>query len=108
MSPTVGLRPTRLHWLLGLMIEPSVSEPSVAVASPIAPAIPLPELEPDGLPRGTYGLVPCPPRPQNPEGTVPRQFAHSERLVFPRRIAPAARSLAATVDSPSTTEPSRA
>ena len=90
------------------MIEPSVSEPSVAAASPTAPAIPLPELEPDGLPSGTYGFVPCPPRPQNPDGTVPRQFAHSDRLVFPSRIAPAARSFPATVASPATTDPSRA
>lgn len=108
VSPTVGLMPTMLLWLLGEMIDPSVSDPSDPAASPIAIATPLPELDPDGFPSGTYGFVHCPARPQKPEGILPRQCAHSERLALPRRIAPAARSLADTVASSGTTEPWRA
>ena len=48
--------------LLGHTIDPSVSEPSAPAASPIALAIPLPELEPHGSPRGTYGLLADPRR----------------------------------------------
>ena len=90
------------------MIDPSVSVPRAAAASPIAVPIPLPELDPDGSPSGTYGLVAWPPRPENPDGTLPRKCAHSERFAFPRRIAPAARSFAATCASRGTTDPSRA
>lgn len=102
----LGLIPTTLFALLGSTIDPSVSVPSVAAVSPIAAAIPLPKLEPDGLPSGTYGLDACPPRAENPEGTpAPRKFAHWERFALPRRIAPAARSFAATCASRGTTEP---
>lgn len=86
-------------------MDPSVSEPKQAAASPIAEEIPLPELDPDGSPSGTYGLVDCPPRPEKPDGTLPRKFAHSLRFALPRMIAPAARSLAATPASRGTTEP---
>ena len=97
--------PTRLFLPLGHTIDPSVSEPSAAAASPIALATPLPELEPHGSPRGTYGALVWPPRPEKPEGTFPRKLAHSERFAFPSRIAPAARSLAATCASRGTMEP---
>lgn len=70
--------------------------------------IPLPELEPDGSPSGTYGLDAWPPLPEKPDGTRPRKLAHSLRLALPRMIAPAARSLAATVASRGTTEPNNA
>ena len=41
-----------------------------------------------------------PPRPDQPlVEKKERKFAHSERLVLPRMTAPAARSLAATVES---------
>lgn len=108
ISPTVGLIPTKLFLLLGLKIDPSVSLPRAPAARPIAELIPLPELEPDGSAFGKYGFVACPPRPENPEGTFPRKFAHSLRLAFPRRIAPDFRSFAATVASRGTTEPRRA
>ena len=97
--------PTRLFLPLGHTIDPSVSEPSAAAASPIALATPLPELEPHGSPKGTYGPLVWPPRPEKPEGKFPRKFAHSERVAFPSRIAPAARSLAATCASRGTMEP---
>ena len=108
VSPTVGLIPTKLLLLLGEIIEPSVSVPSAPALSPIALAMPLPELEPDGSPSRTYGLVACPPRPEKPEGTLPRKCAHSERLAFPRMIAPAARNFEATCASRGTIEPSSA
>ena len=108
VRPTVGLMPTKLLKLLGHTIDPSVSVPSAAAASPIALPMPLPELDPHGSPRGTYGLLACPPRPEKPEGTMPRKFAHSDRLAFPSRIAPAARSAAATWASRGTTDPRRA
>ena len=47
-----------------------------------------------------YGLWVSPPRPDQPlVEWVERKFAHSDRLVLPRMIAPAARSFAATVES---------
>ena len=97
--------PTKLLNSLGDTIEPSVSEPKAAAQRPIAVPMPLPELEPDGFPRGTYGLDDCPPRPEKPDGTFPRKLAHSLRFALPRRIAPAARSRAATPASRGTTEP---
>ena len=47
--PRVGLRPTRLCAHDGLRMDPSVSVPTVTVASPSAAAVPLPELEPLGV-----------------------------------------------------------
>lgn len=57
VRPTVGLIPTTLFLLLGDTIEPSVSDPSVPAARPIAAEIPLPLLEPEGSTSGKYGLV---------------------------------------------------
>lgn len=108
VNPTVGLIPTKLLLLLGDTIDPSVSDPNAPAVRPIEVPIPLPELDPEGSPKGTYALDDCPPLPEKPEGTFPRKFAHSLRLAFPRMIAPAARSFAATVASLGTTEPSNA
>ena len=108
VRPTVGFIPTKLLISLGDTIEPSVSEPKAAAHSPMAVPIPLPELDPEGSPRGTYGLLDCPPLPENPDGTFPRKLAHSLRFAFPNRIAPAARNFAATWASRGTTEPRRA
>lgn len=108
VKPTVGLRPTILFLSLGEIIEPSVSVPKAPAASPMAEHTPLPELEPDGLPFTRYGLVHCPPRPENPAGTLPRMADHSLRDAFPRRMAPAERSLAATIASRGTTDPTSA
>jgi hypothetical protein len=41
--------PTTLVAEAGLIIDPSVSEPSVPAARPAAAAVPEPELEPDGV-----------------------------------------------------------
>lgn len=48
----VGLIPTMLFLLLGETMEPSVSDPREAAASPTAIATPLPELEPEASPFG--------------------------------------------------------
>lgn len=52
VKPTVGLIPTRLFRLLGRTIDPVVSLPNEAAASPMAVAMPLPELEPNGSTSG--------------------------------------------------------
>ena len=58
-------------------------------------AAPEPELEPQGLRSREYGFLVCPPRLLHPlTERVDLKFAHSLRLVFPKRMAPAARSLA--------------
>jgi len=47
-----------------------------------------------------YGLLVCPPRPDQPLiDSKDRKFAHSERFVLPRMTAPPARKFAATVES---------
>jgi hypothetical protein len=61
----------------------------------MALAMALPELEPEGSAFSKNGHVACPPRPEKPDGTLPRKLDHSDRLAFPRRRAPALRSLAA-------------
>ena len=52
VRPTVGLMPTRLLTSDGERIEPSVSVPRHARASPSELATPLPEEEPEGSWRG--------------------------------------------------------
>lgn len=96
-----------LFLLAGNTIDPSVSVPSAAAASPMALAMALPELEPEGPAFSKNGHVACPPRPEKPDGTSPRKCDHSDRLAFPSRSAPALRSFAATVASRGGTEPSR-
>ena len=59
--PSVGFTPTRLCASLGQMIEPSVSVPTVSVASPSAAAAPDPLLDPHGDRLTSYGLSTCPP-----------------------------------------------
>src|SRR5581483_5503561 len=57
-------------------------------------------LDPHGLRLIPYGLLVCPPRPDQPlTDSKDRKFAHSDRFVLPRITAPAARRLAATVES---------
>src|SRR5690606_26515094 len=48
-SPTVGLKPTMPLIAAGQVIDPSVSVPIAAGASPAATAAPLPEDEPQAL-----------------------------------------------------------
>src|SRR4051812_3933883 len=107
--PTVGLTPTRPLQLDGDTIEPSVSLPIAAAHRLAATATPDPLLEPDGDRSGAYGLRHCPPRPLQPDDdAMPRKLAHSDRLVLPRMIAPAARSFWTTNASASACEPSSA
>src|SRR5215212_3457770 len=90
--PRVGLRPTRLQAEEGQTMEPSVSVPTPMAAKLAATAAPLPELEPQQLRSGAYGLRVSPPRPLQPlVECVERKFAHSLRFVLPRMITPASR-----------------
>src|SRR6266550_209386 len=111
-SPSVGLMPTIPLADDGHTIEPSVSVPIAAAQRFAATAPPEPELEPHGLRSRTYGFLACPPRPLQPlVECVERKFAHSLRLAFPRKIAPAARSFMAMkasvggIDPASASEP---
>src|SRR5712671_6402622 len=100
VSPTVGLIPTTPLALAGQTMLPSVSLPNETVAKFADAAAPEPELEPHGLRSMPYGLLVCPPRPDQPlMDSKERKFAHSDRVVFPRITAPPARRLAATVES---------
>jgi hypothetical protein len=93
MSPTVGLKPTMPQALAGLMMEPFVSVPIAAGASPAATAAAEPELEPLALCVSLCGLRVRPPRALQPLVEFgERMFAHSLRLVLPRMSAPASRN----------------
>src|SRR2546426_3688080 len=109
VTPTVGLRPTTQLIEAGHTLLPSVwvrGEPAAKFGEAAAPE---PELEPQGLRSIAYGLLFCPPRPDQPlDEWKERKFAHSLRLVLPRMTAPAARSLAATVASWSGAVPTKA
>src|SRR5436853_2025557 len=86
--------------LPGQTMLPSVSLPNETAVKFADVAAPEPELEPQGLRSRPYGLLVCPPRPDQPlTDSKERKFAHSERLVLPRMTAPPARKLAATVES---------
>src|SRR6267378_6728883 len=109
VRPTVGLMATTPFTLPGHTMLPSVSEPNETVAKFADAAAPEPELEPHGLRSMPYGLLVCPPRPDQPLiDSKERKFAHSERLVLPRMTAPPARKWAATVESRLAGWPTRA
>src|SRR5438105_8595072 len=109
VSPTVGLIPTTPLAFAGHTMLPSVSLPDDTVAKFADAAAPEPELEPQGLRSIPYGLCVCPPRPDQPLiDSKERKFAHSDRLVLPRITAPAARRLAATVESRTAGRPTSA
>ena len=55
-SPTVGLTPTRPQLVDGDTMEPSVSVPIPIEAKLLAIALPVPELEPEGLRSSAYGF----------------------------------------------------
>src|SRR5215475_14055223 len=98
--PSVGLMPTSSFAPDGHTIEPSVSVPMVTVARSAATAAAEPLDEPHGLRSSTYGLLVCPPRPDQPLDEVnERKLAHSERLAMPRTIAPASRRLSTSLAS---------
>src|SRR6185369_10804395 len=92
VRPTVGLMPTTpLAWA-GQTMLPSVSVPNDTAAKLAVAAAPEPELEPQGLRLMPYGLLVCPPTPDQPlVEKNERKLAHSERLVLPRITAPPAR-----------------
>src|SRR3954452_19101122 len=107
--PTVGLMPTSPQAEEGEVIDPSVSVPMAAAQRLAATATADPELDPDGHRSRAYGFRVWPPRPLHPlVECVDRKFAHSLRFVFPRMMAPAARSFATTVESRCGCEPSSA
>src|SRR2546430_2171932 len=92
--------PTTPLLLAGQTMLPSVSVPIETAVKFAAAAAPDPELDPQGLRSMAYGLLHCPPRPDQPlVEKNERKLAHSLRVVLPRMTAPAARSLAATVAS---------
>src|SRR3954468_13553323 len=66
VSPTVGLIPTPPFSCAGQTMEPSVSVPIDAAQKFADAAAPEPELEPQGLRSSTYGLLVCPPAPDQP------------------------------------------
>src|SRR5437870_13318485 len=79
---------------------PSVSVPIETAVKFAAAAAPDPELDPQGFRSMAYGLLHCPPRPDQPlVEKNERKLAHSERFVLPRMTAPPARSFPATVES---------
>src|SRR5437660_6225459 len=109
VSPSVGLIPTTALALAGQTMLPSVSLPNETVAKFADAAAPEPELEPHGLRSMPYGLLVCPPRPDQPlMDSNERKLAHSKRLVLPRITAPPARRFAATVESCSAGMPTSA
>src|SRR3981189_2171550 len=100
VRPTVGLMAATPLALPGQTMLPSVSLPNETAAKFAEAAAAEPELEPQGLRSRPYGLLVCPPRPDQPlTDSKERKLAHSERLVLPRMTAPPARKLAATVES---------
>src|SRR5919198_2933430 len=100
VRPTVGLMPTTPLTFAGQTMLPSVSVPRPTAVKLAATDAPEPELEPHALRSSEYGLCVSPPRPDQPlVEKKERKFAHSERFVFPRITAPAARRFAATVES---------
>src|SRR5437867_5172407 len=66
VRPTVGLRPTTPFALPGQTMLPSVSLPNETAVKFAEAAAPEPELEPQGLRSSAYGLLHCPPRPDQP------------------------------------------
>ena len=94
-APTVGLMPATPLSEAGQVIDPSVSVPIDKGARPAATAAPEPEDEPPGLRSNAHGLPVSPPIADQPDvERTDRILAHSERLVVPRMIPPAARSRA--------------
>ena len=89
----MGFRPTTPHNAAGHTIDPSVSVPTARGARPAATAAADPDDEPPAERSSACGLTQSPPTALQPDvEPVDRKFAHSDRLVLPRTMAPAARS----------------
>ena len=98
--PTVGFIPTQPFKEAGQIIDPSVSLPTAYRVSFAATAAPEPEDEPPALCLWIQGFAVKPPTADQPLVDLgERMFAHSERFVAPRMIAPASRSRATRVES---------
>src|ERR1700704_5390784 len=98
--PAVGLMPTTPLLLAGHTMLPSVSVPIETAVKFAEGAAPEPELDPHGFRLIPYGLLHCPPRPDQPlVAVVDRKLAHSLRVVLPKITAPASRRFFATVES---------
>ena len=85
----------------GPRIEPPVSLPSPTTPYAAAMAAPVPPEDPDGERMGSCGFRICPP-----SELCAAPEANSDRLIFARMIAPAARSFLITNASSGGTEPS--
>src|SRR6202023_572544 len=77
----------------GCRIEPPVSLPSAATASPDATAAADPPLDPPGTRSSAQGLW----TGQYPEFSFEDPMANSSQFVFPKKTAPSARSRSTTV-----------
>ena len=103
IDPTVGLIPTQPFSDAGQTIDPSVSLPTAIETIPAPTAAPDPEDEPPALCACFHGFAVNPPTADQPLVDLPlRIFAHSERLVEPIIVAPAARKRLAIVESRTT------
>ena len=90
-SPTVGLNPTIPFIEEGQIIEPLVSVPTANDAKRNAIAAPEPDEEPQALRDNICGFRVNPPTALQPLiEDSDRKLAHSERLVLPNTMAPAA------------------
>src|SRR5947209_18976284 len=87
--------PTTPQNAAGCRIEPPVSEPRPASASPAATAAVEPPEEPPGTQLRFQGFRVV----WNPEFSVEEPIANSSRFVLPTKTAPAARRRATTVAS---------
>src|ERR1700751_1139795 len=91
VRPNIGLIPTTPMLFAWPKVEPSVSAPTDPAAKLAETAAPEPELEPEGFVSMIWGLLHCPPRPDQPlVAGEPRQYAHSLSVVLPMMTAPAA------------------
>ena len=98
--PTVGLMPTTAFNDPGHTMDPSVSVPMASGERPAATAAPDPDEEPPALRSSAHGLPVRPPTADQPlDECGLRIFAHCERLVAPRTIAPASRRRATRGES---------
>ena len=109
ISPTVGFKPTMPFMAAGQVTEPSVSVPTAKSTNWAATAAPLPDDDPQVLRFSACGLRVCPPTALQPEMEASaRMLAHSDKLVLPRMMAPAARSRATSGASRPVTLPASA
>ncbi len=93
--PYVGFIPTTPQKDAGCLMDPPVSDPMAAAASPAATAAAHPPLEPPGTLPGSQGFRVT----WKIDVSVVDPMANSSMLVLPTMTAPAARRRSATVAS---------